>query len=317
MRSIFILPAVFFALSCGTDLTQDKTTDDGDESTETASTSEIATDDLNGSDSLTDAEYNTEVRDTIDDDTDSTETESAIPSTDSATDTGSGIDTDETDSVSDTATLTVDSDVPGECAFLLVKETTQPCGGAPHRCEQWKKEGNSRHIRCSLPEFYMVDGELVAYTDDEFAQRKTCVMDWLENTLGATDLFQSTSVVGAMGNWNDIGVATQVAELKCRPVCSNDDCDYCYAMKNEADCSADAFCTACEETPVDVANDCREQTTRFAICRPFEYGCMDALGYFRDDETSECWQFSGLCDDRGFTEDATCRVTENAWCEQD
>ena len=139
-------------------------------------------------------------------------------------------------------------------------------------------------------------------------------MDWLENMLGGTNSGQRNHGVSAAGTWNDIGVAPQVAELECKPECSDDDCDYCYNIKTEADCNADAFCLACDETPVDLENDCLEQTPRFAICRAFEYGCMDALRFFRNDETAECWQFSGLCDDRGFTEDTTCRITEGSWC---
>jgi hypothetical protein len=198
-------------------------------------------------------------------------------------------------------------EIPDGCDFLSVTVDPPPCGGRPERCEQMAQDGSRRLFRCDVRDaYYTADDTYVELAEDELAERVACVASWLE-ILGATDVSSGGNLVSATGTWDQLAPLAGVEGTFCHPICGESACDYCYDL-DEAGCEGDALCTSGFGSPIDLERSCIE-SSRFAVCRPAGTGCDGALTVALDDE-GQCWFFSGICYDRGYTydpDDSDCR----------
>lgn len=178
------------------------------------------------------------------------------------------------------------------CDTLLMAETNtaEPCRESASRCEQFKTENKQRTVLFVLDESGDTpSGEEVRYTDEEFAWRRQCVLDWAEARGLAVEASETDVEITAA--WADVEpIASSDVfigyELRC------DDCDYCHAL-DQSGCADDNFCRVYTGRVVDQTRQCLEPSAMFE-CIPADEGCDTAFAFGVDD-FGVCWLFSEGC----------------------
>lgn len=205
-----------------------------------------------------------------------------------------------TNSTASSSSSTTESTNPTEpggpaddaCSALLMGETNaaEPCRDSESRCAQFKNENKERTVLFVLDQTGVSqNGEEVRYTEEEFAWRRQCVIDWASQR--GIDVEAGETDVQITGTWADVEpiASSEVFvgyELRC------DDCDYCHSLDQSA-CAADKFCRVYTGRVVDPARACLESPAMFE-CVPADEGCDTAFALGVDD-SGTCWVFSEGC----------------------
>lgn len=188
--------------------------------------------------------------------------------------------------------------IPEGCEFLEAEGEEARCVGSDARCEQAREESpTTRRYWISLDE-EEDDGSGTNLDQEEIERRTACLGDWLEALGNAKEQITEPTTLGTVivnAEWASVvqvlhSAAVERYELYCAPGL----CAYCNDY-DEADCEADAFCTARTGTPIDVEREC-SLPSRFSYCAGFDTGsCEEDLSRLAIDEEGQCWEFLRIC----------------------
>lgn len=197
--------------------------------------------------------------------------------------------------------------VPEGCGDVLVMRETDVRCVSDARCEAVRTQPD-RKVHWSLfVDQYRVDahGDQLPVDEDEFAQRRDCLVRYLDSTGVRAMPSTDGEEVELDASHDQVASALEFSVVQGYDLgCGESGCDRCAGLSEKA-CKADAFCAGLEGDKLNEAGDCFEPT--IVACTRGDIGCGGVI--YTVERADGCWRFSG-CMAEGWTasESSTCNL---------
>lgn len=190
-----------------------------------------------------------------------------------------------------TLTSTCDNETcRAQCELVLEAASADaPCLGNDAQCAQFQNEDVQRRVTLVLAD---TDADDAPYTNDELEARRDCVASWLTEQGSRPSAGADLLHVEVTSEWSAIAPLIASAGLVGYDV-SCADCSYCWELREEEACKADAFCMPYMARQDNDQFGCLHRPA-MRVCLAADVACDDAITV-QGDSAGNCFIFDRGC----------------------